>query len=130
MSCPYLPETKRLSLSPIAISGTAFVLILGSTIAGMLLRSKLPEHHLTGDSKDVIKLATALIATMSALVLALLFSSTRTSFEHTSAAVSRMTTDLAQLDRGLDEYGPEAGPLRGALRAEVDSLIDSQVPGV
>jgi hypothetical protein len=91
----------------------------------MLLRSKLPEHHLTGDSKDVIKLATALIATMSALVLALLFSSTRTSFEHTSAAVSRMTADLVQFDKLMEEYGPEAKPLRAALRSEIAPLIDS-----
>jgi hypothetical protein len=36
-----------------------------------------------------------------------------------------MATDLAQLDRVLDEYGPEAAPLRTALRGEVSSLIDS-----
>jgi hypothetical protein len=62
---------------------------------------------------------------MSALVLALLFASTRQSYEHTSVAVSRMATDLAQLDRVLTEYGPEAAPLRAALRGELDPLIDS-----
>ena len=91
----------------------------------MGLRRALPEHHLSGDSKDVIKLATALIGTMSALVLALLFASTRQSYERTSLDVSRMTTDLAQLDRVLQEYGPEAAPVRTALRAEIGPLIDS-----
>ena len=91
----------------------------------MGLRRALPEHHLSGDSKDVIKLATALVGTMSALVLALLFASTRQSYEHTSMAVGRMATDLAQLDRVLTEYGPEAAPLRTALRGELDPLIDS-----
>ena len=33
--------------------------------------------------------------------------------------------DLAQLDRVLTEYGPEAAPLRTALRGELDPLIDS-----
>ena len=80
-------------------------------MAGIGLRRTLPEQHLSGDSKDVIKLATALVGTMSALVLALLFASTRQSYEHTSVAVSRMATDLAQLDRVLTEYGPEACPL-------------------
>ncbi len=112
-------------MSPIAIAGTAFTLILGSAITGMFLRSKLPEHHLSGDSKDVIKLATALIATMSALVLALLFASTRTSFEHTSGYVSRMTADVTELDQLLEEYGPEAKPLRATLRAEIGPLINS-----
>jgi hypothetical protein len=102
-----------------------FVLVAGGAAAGIGLRQVLPESHLSGDSKDVIKLATALIGTMSALVLALLFSSTRQSYEHTTLAVGRMTADLAQLDRVLDEYGPEAAPLRSALRAEVGPLIDS-----
>ena len=94
-------------------------------MTGIGLRRLLPEQHLSGDSKDVIKLATALVGTMSALVLALLFSSTRQSYEHTTMAVSRMATDLAQLDRVLAEYGPEAGPLRTALRGELEPLIDS-----
>src|SRR4051812_7591310 len=98
---------------------------MGSAMAGIGLRRLLPEHHLSGDSKDVIKLATALVGTMSALVLALLFSSTRQSYEHTSVAVSRMATDLAQLDRVLAEYGPEAAPLRTALRGELGPMIDA-----
>jgi hypothetical protein len=112
-------------LSSVGIAAIAFALILGSAAAGMGLRRALPEHHLSGDSKDVIKLATALVGTMSALVLALLFASTRQSYEHTSMAVSRMATDLAQLDRVLAEYGPEAAPLRRALRGELNPLIDS-----
>jgi hypothetical protein len=113
------------AVSPIAIATTAFAAILASALIGMFLRSKLPEHHLVGDSKDVIKLATALIATMSALVLALLFSSTRTSFEHTSAAVSRLTADLVEIDDLMREYGPEAKPIRKALRDEIQPLVDS-----
>ena len=114
-------------MSPIQQAGIAFALIVASGMAGAFLRSRLPEHHLTGDSKDVIKLAVALIATMSALVLvlALLFASTRTSFERTSGYVSRMTADIVELDKLLTEYGPEAKPLRAALRAEVGPLIDS-----
>jgi hypothetical protein len=112
-------------LSPIVAAGTAFALILGSMIIGTFLRSILPEQHLTGDSKEVIRLATALVATMSALVLALLFASTRSSFEHTSSAVSHMTADIVELDTLLAEYGPEAAPLRKAVRDEVGPLVDS-----
>jgi hypothetical protein len=112
-------------MSPIAIAGIAFGVILGSALIGMVVRSRLPEHHLSGDSKDVIKLATALIGTMAALVLALLFASTRSSFEHTSAAVSRMTADLVELDQLLEDYGPDAKSLRAALRTEVGPMVDS-----
>jgi len=112
-------------LSPITTACIAFALIMASALIGMFLRTRLPEHHLAGDSKDVIKLATALVGTMAALVLALLFASTRTSFEHTSAAVSRMTADVVQLDQLLDEYGPQAKPIRAALRQELGPIIDS-----
>jgi hypothetical protein len=112
-------------LSPLAIAITAFVLILGSSFLGMFLQKKLPHHHLSGDSKDVIKLAIALIGTMAALVLALLFASTRTSFENTSAEVSRLTTDIVELDQLLQEYGREAQPARDALRTEIGPWVDS-----
>jgi ABC-type amino acid transport system permease subunit len=112
-------------VSPLEEAGIAFALIVASAVAGALLRFRLPEHHLTGDSKDVIKLAVALIATMSALVLALLFASTRTSYERTTGLVSRMTVDIIQLDKLLGEYGPLAKPIRLALRNEVPQLIDS-----
>ena len=112
-------------MSAITAASLAFALILGSTLLGMAVRSKVPEHHLTGDSKDVIRLATALVATMSAVVLALLFASTRTSFEQTRTTVSRLTADMIELDRVLEEYGPEATPLRSLLRENVDPMIRS-----
>ena len=104
---------------------TAFALILGGTIVGALVRSRLPEHHLTGDSKEVIRLATALVATLTALVLALLFAATRASFEHTSASVSRLATDISELDDVLEEYGPEGTAIRKQLRNEMGPLIDT-----
>lgn len=103
----------------------AFCLILAGTIGGALLRSRLPEPHLTGDSKEVIRLATALVGTLTAVVLALLFAATRTSFEHTSGYVSRLATDITELDEVLQDYGPEAAPVRKQLRAEIGPLIDS-----
>ena len=112
-------------MSPIQFASVAFVCIMASAIGGVLLRTRLPEHHVSGDSKDVIKLSIALVATMSALVLALLFASTRTSFERTSALVSRLTADITELDRVLKHYGPEAQPVRNALRAEIQPMIDS-----
>jgi hypothetical protein len=112
-------------LSPIQFAAIAFACIVASAVGGALLRPRLPEHHLNGDSKDVIKLSIALVATMSALVLALLFASTRTSFERSSGLVSRLTADIAELDRVLKHYGPDADPVREALRAEIQPMIDS-----
>jgi hypothetical protein len=107
------------------MAASAFALIGAGTILGALVRSRLPEHHLTGDSKEVIRLATALVATLTALVLALLFAATRASFEHTSASVSRLATDISELDDVLEEYGPEAAASRKQLRNEIGPLIDT-----
>src|SRR5258708_12166162 len=106
------------------MAGSAFALILTGTILGAIVRSRLPEHHLTGDSKEVIRLATALVATLTALVLALLFAATRASFEHTSASVSRLATDISELDDVLEEYGPNAVAIRNHLLNETGPLLD------
>ena len=63
----------------VIIALSSFALILISIAGGLFLRYKLPDSHLSGDSKDVIRLATALIGTMAAVVVALLFASTRSS---------------------------------------------------
>jgi hypothetical protein len=112
-------------LSPIYVSGIVFALIFGSTLAGMLLRSILPEHHLSADSKEVVRLATALIATLAALVLGLLIASTRSSYVETSGQISRAIADIVVLDRLLDEYGPDAMPLRQMLRGSIAPMANS-----
>ena len=106
------------------IAGVAFVLILISIGGGLLLRYKLPEDHLSGDSKDVIRLATALIGTMAAVVLALLFASTRSSYETTNGHVARLTAGVLELDTILKEYGgPDSATLRRALRDDVKYMV-------
>jgi hypothetical protein len=54
------------------------VLVMASALA-LIARRFLPEHHLNGDSKDVVKAGMGLIATLSALVLGLLIASLTTS---------------------------------------------------
>jgi hypothetical protein len=104
----------------------SFGLILVSIAGGLFLRYKLPDSHLSGDSKDVIRLATALIGTMAAVVVALLFASTRTSYETTNSSVARLTAGVVELDQLLKEYGgPESLVLRGALRSDVASMVSA-----
>jgi Protein of unknown function (DUF4239) len=114
-----------MQLSAVDVALIAFASILASTAIGLMMRYWLPEEHLTGDSKEVIRLATALIGTMAAVVLALLFASTRNSFQDTDNNVGRMTTSVIQLDHVLQEYGPEGRPLREALRRDIVSIVAS-----
>jgi amino acid transporter len=53
-------------LAPLAVSLMIFVCTFAAAISGMVLRKKLPDDHVSEDSKDVIKLVMGLIATMAA----------------------------------------------------------------
>ena len=112
-------------MSAVIVGLIAFGLILASIAVGLTMRHWVPEAHISGDSKEVIRLATALIGTMAAVVLALLFASTRTSFEATNSSVGRMTTNVIELDHMLGEYGPEGVALRKALRQDVGAIVAS-----
>ena len=112
-------------MSAVDVALVAFASILVSTAIGLMMRYWLPEEHISGDSKEVIRLATALIGTMAAVVLALLFASTRNSFQDTNNSVARMTTSVIELDHVLQDYGPEGRPLREALRRDIISIVAS-----
>ena len=57
-----------------------------------------------------------LIATMSALVLALLIASAKSSHDTQSGEIIQMSADFIQLDRVLAHYGPETKDARSLLR--------------
>lgn len=110
----------------VIIALSSFGLILVSIGGGLFLRYRLPDSHLSGDSKDVIRLATALIGTMAAVVVALLFASTRSTYEATNSHVARLTAGVVELDQLLKEYGgPESNVLRRALRSDVASMVSA-----
>ena len=96
--------------------------VFGGAILGMLLRNLLPAHHLDGDSKDVVRLGMALIATMSALVLGLLIASAKGSYDAQSSEFIQMSVNAIQLDRILARYGPETKESREVLRRTALSL--------
>jgi hypothetical protein len=65
---------------PIAISSLAFVLMLLGIAAGGWVQGRLPEGHLSPDSKEVIKLSMGVMGTLAALVLGLLVANTQNSY--------------------------------------------------
>jgi len=64
-------------MKPIIISIVVIVCTLCGTHLGMGIRKMLPEHHLADDTKEIVKLGAAMIATLTALVLGLLISSAK-----------------------------------------------------
>lgn len=54
-------------MSALAIGGIAFACLSAAASLGMVVSHRLPDHHLSADSRDTIKLATAVVGTLSAL---------------------------------------------------------------
>ncbi len=93
-------------------------------MVGLWLHAVLPEHHLDDDSRDIVKLGTGLVATISALVLSLLISSAKTSFDKMNDELVQSGARLIQLDRTLAAYGPETRDIRNLLKQHYTTGLD------
>ncbi len=110
------------------IAVAVLICTLVGTLVGSVLRGRLEESHLGGDSKDVIKQCIGLIATMVALVLGLLVASAKSAFDAHNTGFRALSTNVIVLDRSLARYGPDAEPARELLRKTLASMIDHLWP--
>jgi hypothetical protein len=106
-------------MGALAIGGIVFVCVLGGALSGMFLEGVLPKHHLSDKSKDVIRVAMGMLATLSALVIGLLIASANTSFDIKSNEIRRVAANALVLDRMLAAYGPEARDARDLVRQAI-----------
>ena len=102
--------------------------LLAAVWIGMWLRRFLPEHHLSPDSRDTVKLAMGLVATMTALLLGLLVSSAKTSYETTRIQVLEVAAKFALLDRVLGIYGPQSAEVRSDLHSLIEEATRRMWP--
>ena len=107
----------------ILIAIILFALLVAAALLGRRVHRNLPENHLSADSRDAVKLAMGLVATMTALVLGLLVSSAKDSYDTKRSEVIQMAAKVSFLDRVLALYGPEAAEVRDQLGAVVTSAI-------
>ena len=88
-------------MGSIGISSIVFACVFGGALLGMFIRALLPQHHLSGETKDVVKLGMGIVATLSALVLGLLIASAKGSFDAQSTELTQMSAKVILLDRLL-----------------------------
>ncbi|HME43798.1 MAG TPA: hypothetical protein VKF36_11975 [Syntrophorhabdales bacterium] len=115
-------------MSALVASLIAFGCIFGGTLLGERLRPLLPDHHVSAESKDVLKLGIGMIATLSALVLGLLIASAKGTFDTTSSELKQTSSKIILLDRTMAEYGPETKEARDVLRRSVTSALERVWP--
>jgi len=110
-------------MSSITIALISAGCIFGGVLLGMFLKSRLPEHHLSNESKETVKLGAGMLATLSALILGLLVSSAKNTFDTVNAEVVQAAAKIIYLDRVLASYGPETGPARQVLHQSLVSRV-------
>jgi hypothetical protein len=106
------------------LAGCVF-LILGLAMAvGMAIRDRLPKHHLNLESKEVMRLATAVVGTLAALALGLLIASARSDYGDAQNDLKATAANIVLLDRVMAQYGPETLDARLVLRRLIQNRLD------
>jgi hypothetical protein len=100
-----------------------FVLLLSAAGLGMYLHGRLGERHRTSETVDHVRLVVSILVTFTALVLSLLLSEVKGTFDTFDARLRSFAGDLTDLDIHLREYGADAEPIRATLRRYVAAAI-------
>ncbi|HET6419176.1 MAG TPA: DUF4239 domain-containing protein [Geobacteraceae bacterium] len=117
-------------MSALLLALIAFACIFGGALLGLCIHSYLPDHHLSENGRDIVKLGAGLIATLAALVLGLLVSSAKSSLDSINSELTQDSAKVIVLDRALAAYGPETKEIRDLLRLRVESAIKRIWPEV
>lgn len=115
-------------MSSLTIACLIFGGVLLSTLVAMALAQRLPEHHLGSETRDVVKQGLAVIGTLTALVLGLLVSSTKGTFDAQNGTIKEVAMQIAMTDRLLARYGVETKAARAQLRELAEAALQQMHP--
>jgi hypothetical protein len=104
--------------------GVFLTLIAGGWL-GRFCARKYPDVAGQPETLDAIKRSIALLTTMTAMVLGLLISNGKQSFDMRSTEISSLAANIALLDQTLMHYGEEAAPIRSEFQQSSKRVIAS-----
>jgi hypothetical protein len=107
------------------IAVVALVLFVGASIVGVLVRRQLPERHTTRETIELLQVTVTMLVTFAAIVLGLLITSAKASFDNAGSEFRDYSIALVQLDESLRDYGPGADAARTLLSAYTAAAIAS-----
>jgi len=110
-------------MSTTAIGLITFLCLASGFFLGLGLQYRLPGHHLAQESHAPLRLGAGMVATMSALVLGLLVSSAKSSFDAVNSAIAQNGARIVQLDHLLAQYGTETRAARDQLKSSITGLV-------
>ena len=94
------------------ISLTVFLIIFMGAMSGIVLRCVLPDKHFNLPAEAAIKLVTGFVMTMTGIILGMLVSSAKSSYDGQKILVAQLSSQVILLDRSLAGYGAETHPMR------------------
>jgi hypothetical protein len=101
-----------------------FALMLSGMALGSYLRLVLPDEHTQTDSKDILMTSAATMGTLIALIIGLLVTSAKSTYDETNSSITQGGAKIITLDYYLAQYGPEAKELRMLLRQSTAAAIE------
>ena len=103
---------------------TIFVCMFCGMALGSFLRLVLPDDHTQADSKDILMTSAGMMATLIALIIGLLVTSAKSTYDVTTLSITQTSAKIITLDYYLSRYGPEAKEVRKILPQAIASGID------
>lgn len=110
-------------MDALPISSFVFVCTLGGAFLGIVLGDRLPEHHQTKESREVVALGAGFVATMAALVIGLMVSAAKDSLDERRAELNDAAVDIIVADRMLAHFGEEAKEARALLAETTERWV-------
>jgi hypothetical protein len=100
-----------------------FGALLCASFLGVNLQRKLAEQHKSKETGDHVRLIISILVTFTAVVLGLLISSVKSSYDQFESRLNALAGDITELDVRLREYGDDTLPIRAKLRTYVAAAI-------
>lgn len=111
------------------IAVLVFVFLANTALLALWLHPRLPSEYRSKETTDIVRLGIGVVATTAALVLSLLISSVKTSFDRVTQDVQGFATELILLDRSLRAYdGSGAADARALLVRYAQRALDNTWP--
>jgi hypothetical protein len=108
-------------LSPLAIVAAVWVLITLSGLIGLYLKTRLPVHHTTELSRDMIGGVVGLLTLLLALVLGLLIWTAFGVFSTQQRELEGVAAKALEFNLEMRHYGPQGDAAREVLREDLIS---------
>lgn len=115
-------------MDPIIFAAATTACVFAGGLFGLYMHPFLPQRHLTKETQDVVRLGIGMLSVLASLVLGLLISTAKSSYDTTDRSVRGFSADLILLNEILRDYGDTAGAPREALRRYTARAIHDTWP--